>query len=378
MRNNFLARETRERARKISSLHLGSHLTMGFNMRFRLLAGLICLNAVGLSSVQVVHAQKSTARFLLWRPSAVSNAMGGVGAALHGDAFSAYHNPAGLAFSKSITLVGSFGKPLPFFDSIAHSFFGASLHFSSFGTIAASANIFWKDAQVRTDEFGNELGGFKETDWFGKLSYAMPFGENVAVGASVGLLRVNLADKAQGFEKADGNSSGLTVDFGILVRSLLPRATWSPRGITVGDGIMGITEGNNDRGLSIGLAVLNCGSKMTFIDNAQADPLPTRLTLGLAYWPISSDAISVMLATDFEKELHESSTLDHVLFGGEARLFRLLALRAGYTLDTFGPKNSYSTLGAGIRLKFISANVARYTRALVPSWHFDGTFAVEF
>jgi hypothetical protein len=377
MRKNFLARETRERTRKIF-LHLGSHLPMGLNMRFRWLAVLICLNAVGLSFVDAVHAQKSTARFLLWRPSAVSNAMGGVGTALHGDAFSAYYNPAGLAFSKSITLVGSFCKPLPFFDGVGHSMFGASLHSSSFGTIAASANIFWKDVQLRTDESGNEIGGFEETSWSGKISYATSTLKDVSVGVGIGLVRVNLAEIGAGSEKGDGKSGAVIFDFGFLFRSLIPQATWSPSGMKVSKGIMEITEGQQEAGISLGLSVLNVGPKITFIDHSQADPLPTRLTLGLAYWPISSDGVSLMLASDFEKELHESSTLDHVLLGGEARLFRVLALRAGYSLDTYGPKNSYSTLGAGIRLKFVSANVARYTRALIPSWHFDGTFSMEF
>jgi hypothetical protein len=347
-------------------------------MRFRLLVGLICLNAVGLSSVQVVHAQKSTARFLLWRPSAVSNAMGGVGSALHGDAFSAYHNPAGLAFSKSLTLVGSFGKPLPFFDAVGHSMFGASLHLSSFGTIAASANIFWKDFQQKTDESGNELGGFEETSWSGKISYATSILKDVSVGVGVGLVKVNLTEIGAGSEKGDGKSGAVVFDFGFLFRNLLPQATWSPSGLKVSEGIMAITEGQHDTGLSLGLSILNFGPRVTFIDDAQADPLPTRLTLGLAYWPISSDGFSLMLASDFEKELHESSTLDHILLGGEVRLARLLALRAGYSLDTFGVKNSYSTLGAGIHLKFVSVNVARYTRALLPSWHFDGTFSMEF
>jgi hypothetical protein len=72
--------------------------------------------------IQPMNAQKSTARFLLWQPSALSHAMGGVGTALHEDAFAMYYNPSALAFSRRFNAVGSLVKPLPFFGNTVHSF----------------------------------------------------------------------------------------------------------------------------------------------------------------------------------------------------------------------------------------------------------------
>lgn len=62
-----------------------------------------------------VYAQSSTARFLYFRPNAISSAMGGIGVAYFHDAYSAWFNPAGLAFSPTLSVAGSFDEPLPIF-----------------------------------------------------------------------------------------------------------------------------------------------------------------------------------------------------------------------------------------------------------------------
>lgn len=346
-------------------------------MQDRNLIHWMCLVSFGFGSIHIAQAQTSTARFLLWQPSAISNAMGGVGTSLYGDAFSAYYNPAALSFTKSISLTGSFVKPLPFFGNIAHSFFGASYHSNSFGTIAVSANLFWKGAQILTGELDpTPLGSFNETDWSGKISYALPIKKNLALGASLGLLHINILNSDRGaYDKF--NPTVIMLDFGALFKNLLPQTTYSPSGFAASDLIKRLTDDQKENGISVGLSLLNLGSKVTFIDHAQADNLPARLMLGATYLPIRSDALALLLASDFEKQLYESSILQYIHLGGEARILRLLAFRAGYYLDTFGRKTSYHTWGGGIQLKFLSVNVARYTRAILPTWHFDGAISLE-
>lgn len=343
---------------------------------------LIYLVGCVLHFTQDTQAQNSTARFLLWQPSAVSNAMGGVGTSLYGDAFAAYYNPAALAFAKSVTLSGSFVKPLPFFGDIAHSYFAASYRSNSFGTIAASANLFWRGAQVITSELDpTPLGGIDEFDWSGKISYALPIRKDLAVGASLSLLRINLLDfdienqRPIGGERGNGNATAIMFDLGILFKNLLTPATYSPSG-RVSDFIEKLADVRQERGLSLGLSLLNSGAKVFFIDHAQADHLPTRLRLGLAYWPIQSTTFGFMLASDFEKQLYESSKLDYIHFGGEAKLLSLFCVQGGYFFDTFGSKNSNYTLGGGVHTKYLSVNLARYTRAILPSWHVDGTLSM--
>ncbi|NIU08417.1 MAG: hypothetical protein GWN81_06050, partial [Phycisphaerae bacterium] len=133
-----------------------------------------------LTHVPIIHSQNSTARFMLWQPSARSISMGGVGTAIVDNSFAVFYNPAGLAFANGINLAGSFVKPFPFFEHTIHSLTALSASFKGFGTLAISANRFWRERQAITDETGPEIIGvdekkfnfFKSTHWEIKLSYA--------------------------------------------------------------------------------------------------------------------------------------------------------------------------------------------------------------
>ena len=105
---------------------------------------------------ELTVAQNSTASFLYWQPSAKSYSMGGIGSALSNDIYSAYYNPSGLAFSKRITITGSFVKPFPFLGNIANSFFGISYKVDNSNTLGFSANLFWMGKQIRTLESSPE------------------------------------------------------------------------------------------------------------------------------------------------------------------------------------------------------------------------------
>jgi hypothetical protein len=87
-----------------------------------LLAGAITESAI---------ARGVAARYLLFKPSAASMAMGGVGVSSSDNAFSTYYNPAALAFAPEVSIVGSFDKPIPFFDATIHSLAGLSYRFPS-------------------------------------------------------------------------------------------------------------------------------------------------------------------------------------------------------------------------------------------------------
>ena len=65
-----------------------------------------------------LYAQNAGARFLLWKPSAKSMALGGSGAARFDGASSVYFNPALLSKTESFNLSASYVKPLPFFDNM--------------------------------------------------------------------------------------------------------------------------------------------------------------------------------------------------------------------------------------------------------------------
>ena len=324
------------------------------------------------------RGQVAGARFLLWRPTATSNSMGGVGTAISQDAFAGYFNPAGLAFSKGFNLAGSFERPIPFLGNTAHSFIGASGNVGPVGAFGLSANLFWKGEYVRTVSNGpTPLGVQKPFDWQVKASYARLLSDGLSVGGSLSVLTQELSDVGTEHEQGQGRSTAVLFDAGFMASDLITEATWDPGGPDEEAPLRDISDPLSHRGVSLGVALLNLGKKTSFIDANQPDNLPWLLSVGFAYSPVRSNVTGLLLAVDLEKQLYEHSTLDYVHWGAELRIIRLVSIRGGYFQDTYGPKNSYGTWGAGVHLRFMSFNVARYTRSLLPSWDFDGTFTWE-
>src|SRR5262249_32937776 len=143
--------------------------------------------AFGASSL---HSQQTTARFLLFQPSAESNAMGGTGVAQHNDAFATYYNPAALAFVPGLSTVGSFVKPIPFLGNTIHSYFSSSLMVNDLNAIALSANLYRTGKQVETGQDPTPLSIFgPDLSWQGKISFAHAFNQNISLGISGGVVR---------------------------------------------------------------------------------------------------------------------------------------------------------------------------------------------
>ena len=160
------------------------------------------LTAILVISISFLHAQNSTARFMLWQPSARSIAMGGAGTAITDNGFAVFYNPAGLAFAKGITAAGSFGKPYPFFKHTIHSLTALSFPLKGCGTLAISANRFWRERQVITSDYGpnginvngENLNFFKSTHWEAKLSYATLLNNHMSIGVNISFLRIKLSE----------------------------------------------------------------------------------------------------------------------------------------------------------------------------------------
>ena len=317
------------------------------------------------------YAQQSTARFLLWQPSARSMAMGGVGTALHENGFSAYYNPAGLGFANSLQLDGSFTRPYSFFENMTHFYSSLVLPGTNLGVFALSFNAIWKDEDALCWETGPEvyrsedhLAWYKPTNFNIKLTYALSLSRNVSLGMNISFFKIDFPKFGLG-----KNDRTVPVLFGcgILAKNLFSNLTYRD----------GRVNKNVNSGISLGCAVLNAGQKIIFIDAQQADPPPTYMMLGCTYTPVIMENFSWLVAADFEKQLFESSVFDYVHFGTEARLFDIINLRTGYALDTYESQTSYATYGFGLCLFFFDLNVARYNRSLLPAWHFEASVKME-
>ena len=263
------------------------------------------------------RGQETTARFLLLQPSARSAAMGGVGPSLADDPFAGYYNPAALVFGPTIRLTGSFVKPVPFFGNTIHSYLSAMYVLNASNAIGIAANLYHRSRQIidYSDYFGDvsEIEKGSVTSWQGKFSYAHLMGENVALGVSASILRLNLVDQTELIGSSAKNPTSWGLDLGILARDSLPAATLTDNpGTTEGSFIASLGSHRGGKGVTVGFTMANIGTNVSQIDPSQSDAIPSLLWLGGSYAPISTQPVGVLIAVVFEKQLQESSTFDYV------------------------------------------------------------------
>ena len=320
-----------------------------------------------------VSAQSSTARFLYWSTSAETAALGGAGSAIPGNSFSAFLNPAGLAFQKAFTVGSSFYQPFSPFDFNAQFLLTVSHADDSFGALGMTMGGYWSQAQLRTGNGGYEYGVLQDnpsilepTNFQYKLSYAKKIKKHLSAGMSFSVLGVRLANKPTESEQGNGETVAALADFGILFTNFLPNSTYSKSG----------GEGNNFKGFSFGLSILNLGPDIFYIDEVQADPPPSLILLGISYSPFYSENINSRVLIDFEKRLYDSDDLDFIHTGGEVTIYDIISLRLGYQLNNIN-NDSFFTYGAGIRYRALSFNIARFKKYILTSWQFDVQISSE-
>ena len=81
--------------------------------------------------------------------------------------------------------------------------------------------------------------------------------------------------KDKGQEQGSGNTTGFCFDIGLMYRPVVLRIP--------------LTDIDLGKSISFGINIANIGPKMSYIDRAQADPLPMDLRLGIAYKILESD-----------------------------------------------------------------------------------------
>ena len=290
--------------------------------------------------------------FLLISPGARSAGMGEAFVALADDATAIFWNPAGLAFQEGREITIMHCKWLPqLVSDMAYEFLAYRQHFESLGgTLGANVTYLNLGEQHRTGEAGPEvLETFQSWDLAVTLSYATKVRSNLGLGVSVRYIRSNLSPVGAGEEKGQGVGNAFAVDLGVLYKFSFIR------------------------GLSFGANLSNLGPKITYIDAAQADPLPTNLKIGLAYRVLDMEYNRLTLTMDTNKLLvvrHEdgstdpfyeavfTSWTDGSLADQSGRLISsvgieyvynsMIYLRAGYYYDEEG-KVKYPSFGAGLQ-----------------------------
>jgi len=318
-------------------------------------SALVVIMVVTLSA-NLFAVSQAAVLFLMISPGARAAGMGEAFVALSDDASAVFWNPAGLAFQqgKEITLMHSNWLPQlvsdMFYDFVAYKQNVPSLG----GTIGGSITFLNMGEQTQTgeqlDESGNPivLGKFQSWDMAVTLSYATKISSNFGFGVNAKYIYSHLSPVGAGAEQGSGVASSFAVDLGLLYKASFLK------------------------GLSFGMNLSNLGPKITYVDAAQADPLPTNLKLGVAYKVIDTEFNKLTICIDTNKLLvvrNENGTdpFYKAVFtawtnepfstqmrelvssiGAEYVYNKMIFLRAGYYYDEEG-RVKYPSFGAGLQ-----------------------------
>lgn len=299
--------------------------------------------------------------FLLIGPNSRFSAMGETGTAIADDATAMHWNPAGLAFQQENTEINFTHSPWLaglnisdlFYDYLAAKKYIKGIR----GTIGVDLTYLNIGTIIQTDEFGNNIGNYKAYEFAFAAAYSTKVTSDLGLGVTARFIYSNLSSVKVANEQGSGTAYSTSFDL-----SMLYRFSKGPKFI-------------KDR-FSFGVNLSNMGPKITYVDAAQADPLPTQLRFGIAYKIFKNAGNDLTLAADFSKLLvnRKSSTEVDPFYkavftsfkGGISEIGksfqssvgveywygkpRLIALRAGYFYEDpdYGNRK-YITLGAGIR-----------------------------
>jgi hypothetical protein len=239
-------------------------------------------------------------------------------------------NPAGLARSDRRevavhhyeTLVGTGDAVSILIPSSLLGVFSATLYALNYGT------------QALTDNSGNQIGSFTTRNVVYGGSYSTPIGPRINAGITYKIVQFRI-DCAAGCESQTGTSSA--IDFGAQydLGSVVP--------------------------VSIGVAVRNMGAPLPVIDSEQADPLPTRIQIGLMYRVPGVERYApqteVHITGDVLDRLKLESPAPRV--GAAVSWRRRAHLRGGYVFDSGTEEESGGpSMGLGISTNNLRVDIA--------------------
>jgi hypothetical protein len=218
--------------------------------------------------------------------------MGEAGGALSDDASATFWNPAGLAFQTGQEVSLTHSNWLPAFQQadLFYDYLAYRNNLSSLGgTISGSITYLSLGEFVITQDDPTPLGTFKGYEIAVTAGYATKVTADLGLGINLRYIHSSLAPIDVQGQGREGIAS--TVSFDVA-------AMWKPLSL--------------DERFTVGLNLSNLGPKMTYIDAAQADPLPTNLRLAFAAQVIKSEFNNVNVVVDFARLLvrrHKADTL---------------------------------------------------------------------
>jgi hypothetical protein len=292
------------------------------------------------------QASKTVAQFLLLAPDARGKSLGEGGSVFSTGAISAYYNPALLVTTNEISGEYGFYRHLPKLtgdSSVRNAYISSKLDDLVYLGIGYSRLSYGK--QVRTDEFGRDLGTFESYDYAVGFWAALTFDPHNSVGVGIKIIESHLAEVGAGSERGKGTASTFAFDFGILSRNHLPETTW-PIERTYSSDFPKLLRAERNAGFSFGLSLANLGKGLDYVNADQTDPLPRRLRLGFGFQAINTDPVGLQLTIDATKVMVGNSNIVWS-FGLESELYYIFVFRFGRLHDDDGHQR-YNTIGLGV------------------------------
>jgi hypothetical protein len=327
----------------------------------------------------IIKAQGEAAvPFLLVAPDSRAGGMGESGVGLADNAAAIFWNPAGLAFLRGSEVQITHSNWLPqfhldlFYDFLAYRQYIDDID----GTISAGVTFMNFGEFIRTGEGSSQaIGTFRSFDVAATVGYSTKITESLGLGFNFRVIHSRLSDQPTAEEQGSGVATSISFDIGAMYR---PQSLHIP------------FIGDMSNRVSLGANLSNLGPKIYYIDQAQADPIPTNLKVGYAIRLFENDYNSLTITNDFNKLLvtkHDSTTqadpfyeavftswksMNQINFSvgmeywyGDPSDF-MFALRTGFFYEdpNYGNRK-FATFGAGLRYDLYAFDFSYISTSLV-------------
>ncbi len=237
------------------------------------------LVAVGLLSAgSSVYAISGAGAIALEFPiGARYNALGEAGTALSQDATAMWWNPGGLAFATDAhpgRIHAMQSKLVPDLADDIALYWGGYVSRKWGGSLGFNLTFLSMGDQLATSDDGTEGQIFSSNMWAAGVVYGTRLSPNLGFGIGFKFFRDNLAPNAVLQDKQGGSGSTFAVDAGVLWKVPSLKSNFA-------------------------VAISNLGPNITHVDADQSDPLPRKITFGVAYSIMHSEATSLLAVGDF-------------------------------------------------------------------------------
>lgn len=330
--------------------------------------------AIGVLAPAAAEAQgESAVPFLLIAPNSRAAGIGETGTGSVDDASAVFWNPGALAFltGNEVTLTHANWLPQFGLSDLFYEYLNYRTDIPDIGgTIGASVTYLNLGEFIRTNSSGVEEGKFKAYEFAVTVGYATKVFDDLGLGINGRFIRSSLSPLGTAQEQGAGVANTVSFDIAMMWRPFDLGVDWL------------------DKRFSLGFNLSNLGPKVTYIDAAQADPLPTQLRVGFGYKLFEDEYNSLQYSIDFSRLLVRRYPEVVDTTGGQRRVIqparvdplpkslftawgdgsglrkinvsmgaeywygspRLIALRVGHFFEdpSFGNRNFW-TFGAGLR-----------------------------